>query len=61
VWCALCLSYVSTTCTWLELSQKKEMHENFEEMKKEYNVKFDTPLSDEDIMDIGGHDQMSDQ
>jgi hypothetical protein len=40
---------------------KKEMHENFEEMKKEYNVKFDTPLSDEDIMDIGGHDQMSDQ
>jgi hypothetical protein len=26
-----------------------------EELKKEYNAKFDIPFSDEDIMDIGRH------
>jgi hypothetical protein len=34
---------------------KMEMNENFEELKKEYNAKFDILFSDEDIMDIGGH------
>jgi hypothetical protein len=36
---------------------KMEMNENFEELKKEYNAKFDISFSDEDIMDIGGHRQ----
>jgi hypothetical protein len=32
-----------------------EMNEKFEELKKEYNAKFDISFSDEDIMEIGGH------
>jgi hypothetical protein len=38
---------------------KMEMNENFEELKKEYNAKFDISFSDEDIIDIGGHGQKS--
>jgi putative sterol carrier protein len=34
---------------------KMEMNEKFEEIKKEYNAKFDISFSDEDIMEIGGH------
>jgi hypothetical protein len=41
---------------------KKEMHERFEELKKEYNAKFEISFSDEEHkMDIGGHCQKSDQ
>jgi hypothetical protein len=40
---------------------KMEIHENFEELKKEYNAKFEISISDEDIMDIGGHGQKSEQ
>jgi hypothetical protein len=40
---------------------KMEIHENFEELKKEYNAKFEISFSDEDIMDIGGHGQKSEQ
>jgi hypothetical protein len=29
----------------------------FEELKKEYNAKFDISFSDEDIMEIGGQGQ----
>jgi hypothetical protein len=36
---------------------KMEMNEKFEELKKEYNAKFDISFSDEDIMEIGGHRQ----
>jgi hypothetical protein len=36
---------------------KMEMNENFEELKKEYNTKFDISFSNEDIIDIGGHGQ----
>jgi hypothetical protein len=36
---------------------KMEMNENFEELKKEYNAKFDISISNEDIIDIGGHGQ----
>jgi hypothetical protein len=34
---------------------KMEMNEKFEELKKEYNAKFDISFLDEDIMDVGGH------
>jgi hypothetical protein len=38
------------------------MHEKFEELKKEYNAKFEVSFSDkEHMMDIGGHCQKSDQ
>jgi hypothetical protein len=38
------------------------MHERFEELKKEYNAKFEILFSDEEhMMDIGGHCQKSDQ
>jgi hypothetical protein len=40
---------------------KIEMSENFEELEKEYNVKFDISFSDEDVMDIGGHGQKSEE
>jgi hypothetical protein len=36
---------------------KMEMNEKFEELKKEYNAKFDISFSDEDIMEIGGQGQ----
>jgi hypothetical protein len=36
-----------------------EVNEKFEDLKKEYNIKFDISFSDEDIMDIGGHGQTS--
>jgi hypothetical protein len=40
---------------------KREMHERFEELKKEYNAKFELSFSDEEhIMDIGWHCQKSD-
>jgi hypothetical protein len=38
-----------------------EMNENFEELKKEYNAKFDISFLDEDIMDICGHGQKSEE
>jgi hypothetical protein len=38
---------------------KMEMNEKFEELKKEYNAKFDISFSDEDIMEIGGHGKKS--
>jgi hypothetical protein len=37
------------------------MNENFEELKKEYNTKFDILFLDEDIMKIGGHGQKSEE
>jgi hypothetical protein len=40
---------------------KMEMNENFEELKKEYNAKFDISFLDEDIMEIGGHGQKSEE
>jgi hypothetical protein len=40
---------------------KMEMIEKFEELKKEYNAKFDISFSDEDIMEIGGHRQKSEE
>jgi hypothetical protein len=40
---------------------KIKMNENFEELKKEYNAKFDISFSDEDIMEIGGHGQKSEK
>jgi hypothetical protein len=40
---------------------KIEMSENFEELEKEYNAKFDISFSDEDVMDIGGHGQKSEE
>jgi hypothetical protein len=36
---------------------KMEMNKKFEELKKEYNAKFDISFSDEDIMEIGGQGQ----
>ncbi|WP_428025494.1 hypothetical protein, partial [Arcobacter sp.] len=36
---------------------KMEMNEKFEELKKEYNAKFDISFLDEDIMEIGGQGQ----
>jgi putative sterol carrier protein len=36
---------------------KMEMNEKFEELKKEYNAKFDISFSDEDIIEIGGQGQ----
>jgi hypothetical protein len=36
---------------------RMEMNEKFEELKKEYNAKFDVSFSDEDIMEIGRHGQ----
>lgn len=36
---------------------RKELNDKFEEMKKAYDQKFEITLSDEDIMDIGGHAQ----
>jgi hypothetical protein len=36
---------------------KMEMNENFEELMKKYNAKFDISFSDEYIVDIGGHGQ----
>jgi hypothetical protein len=38
-----------------------EMDEKIEELKKEYNATFDISFSDEDIMDIGGHGQKSEE
>jgi hypothetical protein len=38
-----------------------EMNEKIEELKKEYNTKFDISFSDEDIMKIGGHWQKSEE
>jgi hypothetical protein len=38
-----------------------KMNEKFEELKKKYNTKFDILFSDEDIMDIGGHEQKSEK
>jgi hypothetical protein len=35
---------------------KIKMNEKFEEVKKEYNTKFDISFSDEDIIDTGGHE-----
>jgi hypothetical protein len=41
---------------------KREMHENFEKLKKEYNAKFEVSFSDkEHMMEIGGHCQKSNQ
>ncbi len=40
---------------------KMEMNEKFEELKKEYNAKFDISFLDEDIMEIGGHGQKSEE
>jgi hypothetical protein len=41
---------------------KIEMHENFEELKKEYNTKLEISFSDEEhMMDIDGHSQKLDQ
>jgi hypothetical protein len=40
---------------------KMEMNEIIEEMKKEYNAKFDISFSDEDIIEIGGHGQKSEE
>jgi hypothetical protein len=40
---------------------KMEMNENFEELKKEYNAKFDISFLDEDIMKIGRHEQKSEE
>jgi hypothetical protein len=40
---------------------KMEMNEKFEELKKEYSAKFDISFSDEDIMDVGGHGQKSEE
>jgi hypothetical protein len=37
------------------------MNEKFEELKKEYNVKFDISFSDKDIIEIGGHGQKSEE
>jgi hypothetical protein len=34
-----------------------EMNEKFEELKKEYNAKFDISFLDEDIIEIGGQGQ----
>jgi hypothetical protein len=36
-----------------------EMNENFEELKKEYNAKFDISFSDKYIMNTGGHGKKS--
>jgi hypothetical protein len=41
--------------------EKLEMNEKIEELKKEYNTKFDISFSNEDIMDIGGHKQKSEE
>jgi hypothetical protein len=38
-----------------------EMNKKFEELKKEYNAKFDISFLDEDIVDIGGHGQKSEE
>jgi putative sterol carrier protein len=38
---------------------KMKMNENFKELKKEYNTKFDISFLDEDIIEIGGHEQKS--
>jgi hypothetical protein len=35
------------------------LDKKFEELKKEYNAKFDISFSDEDIMKIGGQGQKS--
>jgi hypothetical protein len=40
---------------------KMEMNEKFKELKKEYNAKFDISFSDEDIMEIGGRRQKSEE
>jgi hypothetical protein len=40
---------------------KIKINENFEELKKEYNTKFDILFLDEDIMKIGGHGQKSEE
>jgi hypothetical protein len=40
---------------------KIEMNEKFEELNKEYIVKFDISFSDGDIMEIGGHGQKSEE
>jgi hypothetical protein len=40
---------------------KMEMNKKFEELKKEYNAKFDISFSDEDIMNVGGHGQKSEK
>jgi hypothetical protein len=38
-----------------------KMNENFEELKKEYNAKFDISFSDKDIMKIGGQGQKTEE
>jgi hypothetical protein len=40
---------------------KMKMNEKFEELKKEYNTKFDISFSDEDIIKIGGQEQKSEE
>jgi putative sterol carrier protein len=40
---------------------KMEMNEKFEELKKKYNTKFDISFSDEDIIEISGHGQKSEE
>jgi hypothetical protein len=40
---------------------KMKINKNFEELKKEYNTKFDISFSDEDIIKIGGHGQKSEE
>jgi hypothetical protein len=40
---------------------KIKINKNFEELKKEYNTKFDISFSDEDIIKIGGHRQKSEE
>jgi hypothetical protein len=40
---------------------KMEMNEKIEDLKKEYNAKFDISFSDEDIMDVGGYGQKSEE
>jgi hypothetical protein len=37
------------------------MNKKIEELKKEYNAKCDISFSDEDIMEIGGHGQKSEE
>jgi hypothetical protein len=40
---------------------KMEINEKFEELKKEYNAKFDISFSDEDIMKIGRQGQKAEE
>jgi hypothetical protein len=38
-----------------------EMNEKFEELKKQYNTKFDISFSDENLMEIGGQWQKTEE